>query len=289
MSTIFCDTDCELWYTTAKELNLEVIQMPYTIDGEEKLYDLGENTDCDEFFIKMKNGAKAITSGLNEETYIEIFEPAFKKGEDILYIAFSSKMSSTFKYLELAIDKLTKQYPDVKYRQFDTLNISMGAGLMVYMAAQFCKEHGGDIDATWDYLESIIQHIGTYFVVDDMKYLARGGRISPAKAKLGNLMQIKPVLSISKSGEIDVYAKQNGIKKAHRFMLDVFDQKYENIDDAPVVIVSALCPDYANEFVTKLKEKHPEIKTVWHQPVGPVIGAHCGPGTIGLIFTSKER
>ncbi|MEG2274409.1 MAG: DegV family protein, partial [Clostridia bacterium] len=132
MSVLFCDTDCELWYSKAREMNLKVIQMPYTLNGVETMYDLGEHTDFDGFYNSMKAGAIPITSGLNEELYYEIFESYFKDGEDILYVAFSSKMSGTFKYLDSAVAKLSKKYPKARFRKFDTLNISMGAGLLVY-------------------------------------------------------------------------------------------------------------------------------------------------------------
>lgn len=285
MSVLFCDTDCELWYTHARELNLEVIRMPYVIDGEEKLCDLGEETDTHDFYQKMRNGASASTAGLNQQIYYDTFEPFFKKGEDILYIAFSSKLSGTFEYLEPAIEELRKKYPGVKFRRFDTLNICMGAGLLVYLGAKYCREHGDDIDATYDYLERNVNKVGIYFVVDDMKYLARGGRISPAKAKIGNLMNIKPVLTVA-DGKLDVCSKQNGVKKAYKFMLDEFEQTYGNLDDAPVVIVDADCKDVSDDLKEKILEINPEV-TVWQQPVGPVIGAHAGPGTLGLIFTRK--
>ena len=118
-----------------------------------------------------------------------------------------------------------------------------------------------------------------------MKYLARGGRISPAKAKIGNLMNIKPVLTVE-DGKLDVCAKQNGTKKAYKYMLDVFASTYENIDDAPVVIVDADCGDIADAFEEKVREIQPKA-TIWRQPIGPVIGAHAGPGALGLIFTRK--
>ncbi len=285
MAAIFCDTDCELWYTHARELNLEVIRMPYIIDGEEKLCDLGEETDSHDFYTKMRNGASASTAGLNQQIYYDTFEPFFKRGEDILYIAFSSKLSGTFEYLDLAIAELKKQYPNVKFRKFDTLNICMGAGLLVYMAGKYCREHGDDIDATYAYLEKNVNKIGIYFVVDDMKYLARGGRISPAKAKIGNLMNIKPVLTVE-DGKLDVCSKQNGTKKAYKYMLDMFASTYENIDNAPVVIVDADCGDVADAFEEKVREINPSV-TIWRQPIGPVIGAHAGPGALGFIFTRK--
>ncbi len=285
MAAIFCDTDCELWYTHARELNLEVIRMPYIIDGEEKLCDLGEETDTHDFYTKMRNGASASTAGLNQQIYYDTFEPFFKRGEDILYIAFSSKLSGTFEYLDLAIAELKAQYPNVKFRKFDTLNICMGAGLLVYMAGKYCRQHGDDIDATYAYLEKIVNKVCVFFVVDDMKYLARGGRISPAKAKIGNLMNIKPVLTVE-DGKLDVCSKQNGTKKAYKYMLDMFASTYENVDNAPVVIVDADCGEVADAFEEKVREINPSV-TVWRQPIGPVIGAHAGPGALGFIFTRK--
>ncbi len=286
MAILFCDTDCELWYTHANEYDLKVIRMPYILNGEEHLADLGEETDTDAFFTAMRNGASASTAGLNQTNYYEIFKPYFEKGEDILYITFSNAMSGTFNYLALAINELKAEYPNVKYLQFDSKNICMGAGLVVYMGAKYCREHGDDIEATYKYLESIVDHIGIYFVVEDMKYLARGGRISPAKAAIGNFMQIKPVLSVDESGKLDLCSKQNGMKKAIRYMLDQFDAQYKNIDGAPVSILDAQNTGFADEMEAKLKEAHPDLKVeIWRQPIGPVIGAQAGPGTVGIIFT----
>lgn len=288
MSVLFCDTDCEIWYTTARELGLKVIPMPYTVDGEEKLYDLGENTDFKAFFRKMREGAAVSTAGLNPQTYIDIFEPYFKAGEDILYIAFSSRMSNTFSYLDIAIAELKNRYPDVKYRRFDTLNICMGAGLMVYMAAKFFNSHDGDIDATYDYLDTLVQKVSVLFVVDDLKYLARGGRLSPAKAKIGNVLQLKPVLYVNKEGEIDVLTKQSGFKKAMSFIVAEFAKKFRPVEGAPVVIVGADCDEYVAEVKSRI-EPYAKGTEILVQPVGPVIGAHCGPGTYGIIFTAESR
>ena len=288
MAILFCDTDCELWYTHANEYDLKVIRMPYIIDGEEKLADLGEETDTDAFFTRMRNGASAKTAGLNQAIYYDIFKPYFEKGEDILYMTFSTAMSGTFNYLAPAIAELKEEYPNVKYRQFDTKNICMGSGILVYLGAKFCREHGDDIDATYEYLESIVDHVGIYFVVEDMKYLARGGRISPAKAAIGNLMQIKPVLSVDNEGKLDLCSKQNGMKKAVRYMLERFDEEYKETEGAPICILDAINPDAAEDMLARLKENHPDLKAeIWRQPIGPVIGAHAGPGTIGIIFMKK--
>lgn len=288
MAVFFCDTDCELWYTTAKELGVKVIPMPYTVDGEERLYDLGENTDLKAFFDRMRAGAAVSTAGLNPQTYIDIFEPYFKAGEEVLYVAFSSRMSNTFSYLDTAIAELKAKYPDAKYRRYDTLNISMGAGIMVYLAAKFFNAHGGDVDATCAYLDTLVQNVAVLFVVDDLKYLARGGRLSPAKAKIGNVLQLKPVLYVNKEGEIDVLTKQSGFKKAMSFIVSEFARKYRPVEGAPVVIVGADCDGYVAELRSRIESEAGGAEIIV-QPVGPVIGAHCGPGTYGIIFTAESR
>lgn len=287
MSVLFCDTDCELWYTTAKELGVKVIGMPYTVDGEEKMYDLGENTDFKDFYSKMRAGSSVSTAGLNKEIYLDIFRPYFEAGEDILYVAFSSKMSNTFEPLAAAIAELESQFPKARYRKFDTLNICLGAGILVYLAAKFFAAHEGDIDATYDYLSDIVGKVRVNFVVGDLRYLARGGRLSPAKARMGNVLQAKPVLHVDKEGEISVLTKVIGAKKAMSYVVDEFAAHYRNVDDAPVFIVGADCDDLVAELKDRVAAIAPDAD-LRVQPVGPVIGAHCGPGTYGIIYMSDE-
>lgn len=288
MSVLFCDTDCELWYTTAKELGVKVIGMPYTVDGEEKMYDLGENTDFKDFYSKMRAGSSVSTAGLNKEVYLDIFRPYFEAGEDILYVAFSSKMSNTFEPLAAAIAELESQFPKARYRKFDTLNICLGAGILVYLAAKFFAAHDGDIDATYDYLSDIVGKVKVNFVVGDLRYLARGGRLSPAKARMGNVLQAKPVLHVDKEGEISVLTKVIGAKKAMSYVVDEFAAHYRNVADAPVFIVGADCDDLVAELKDRVAAIAPDAD-LRVQPVGPVIGAHCGPGTYGIIYMSDER
>lgn len=286
MSVLFCDTDCELWYTSADELGVEVIKMPYIVDGEEYLYDLGREIDITDFFSKMKKGSKVVTAGLNESAYIEYFEPYFKKGEDILYIAFSSKMSSTFIHMDHAVEMLHEKYPNVKFKRFDTLNICLGAGILVYLGAKYFNSHNCDIDKTYEYLESIRDKVSILFVVDDLIYLFRGGRISKAKATIANVMHIKPILTVNKDGEIDIETKVNGSKKAYRYILNKVLETYANIDDAPIYIVDADNAEVGDALEKDVKENIKGASIV-RQPIGPVIGAHCGPGTYGVIFMHK--
>lgn len=125
MYQLFCDSNCELWHTEAKELGLNVIRMPYVLDGEEYYYDLGEKTDFKHFYDRMRAGAVPTTSAINEQNYIDYFEPVLKEGKDIYYITFSHKLSATFESMDRAIAALKEKYPDREIRTFDTKSISL--------------------------------------------------------------------------------------------------------------------------------------------------------------------
>ncbi|MBQ2714400.1 MAG: DegV family protein [Clostridia bacterium] len=284
MSVIICDSDSELWYERADEVGVQVIKMPYIVDGEEFLYNLGRDENSKEFFDKMRNGAKVSTAALNAENYKEIFEPLFKAGEEVLYIAFSSKMSGTFNYLEMAMNELKEIYPDAKYQRFDTLNISWGTGIQVYLAAKYFNE-GHSIDETVKFLESLRDRVGLYFAVDTLEYLKRGGRISPVAAAFGNLLQLKPVLTVN-DGSLGVSSKEKGKKKAISYMLNkLFEVELD--PTSPVIVLNADIAEEGKYMADKIKEHYGDSVNVWEHDVGPIIGAHCGPGTVGIIFVKK--
>lgn len=287
MSVIFTDTDCELWYTMIPELGCRVIQMPYTIDDKEYFYDMGENTDFKEFYRKVRAGSMPITSALNAEIYTEIFEPYFAKGEDMLYISFSSKMSGTFNHMEVALKPLREKYPAAKFRRFDTKSISWGAGLQVYYAVKYFNS-GKSLDEVYTYLEENINKYSSYFMVDDLNHLKRGGRISPVKAAFGTLFSVKPILYISNEGELEVCEKANGYTKALNALMEKLLRIGDELDKYPVVVIDADNSPLAEKLIERIKLEMPAV-SVWHYPIGPVLGTHCGPGTIAVLFRSKER
>lgn len=288
MAILFLDTDCELWHTKAAELGFEVIKMPYTLDGVEYFYDLGENTDFAGFYKRMREGSVPVTSALNEEIYTEVFEPFFERGEEMLYMAFSSKMSCTFESYETAVKKLSEKYPAAKITRFDTKNICWGAGLPIYLAGKYFRE-GHSVSETVEFLEDVCSRVVVRFVVDDMVYLKRGGRISAAKAAFGTMMRIKPVIGVNEQGGLDVCAKLNGgSKRAVGYLVDEVAERCSVDKSAPVIVVNADCEATASEMSAKLKSRLPDVE-VWEYPVGPVIGAHCGPGTIGVIFMKEKK
>ena len=282
MSVIFFDTDCELWYTQADEIGCQVIKMPYTIDGEEFFYDLGRETDFKAFYNKVRGGSMPVTSALNPMQYIEIFEPFFAKGEEILYISFSSKMSGTFGHLETALKELNEKYPGVSFRRFDTKNICFGAGYQVYFAAKYFQQ-GKSIDEVIEFLKDFTNHVDIYFMVDDLMHLHKGGRLGKGSAIAGSILGIKPMLTVNGEGSLEIADKVKGDKKAISFFMSKLEEEKSKEDDYPIAVLDADNEEFAEKLLAKIKEAYPSAP-IWRYPIGPVIGTHCGPGTIGLIF-----
>lgn len=287
MYQLFCDSNCELWYTTVKELGLNVIRMPYIVDGEEYFYDMGEATDFKGFFDKMRGGSVPKTAALNEYAYTEYFEPILARGEDIYYITFSHAMSGTFNAMKNVIAQLKEKYPEREIRFKDSKLISLGSGFVTYYGALKYKE-GATMDEMDAYLDDLIDHTATYFMVNDLTYLHRGGRVSGLSKVFGNLLGIKPILYFNDEGKIVNISKAKGLRKAMSALVDYVAAKGSELDQYKMFILQADCEEEANTFVNALKAKFGDLD-ITLQPVGPVIGAHCGPGTIGLVFHSKEK
>lgn len=287
MYKLFCDSNCELWHTTIEELGLEVIKMPYTLGDKEYFYDMGKDTDFEGFFKAMREGAVPKTSALNEYAYTEYFEPVLAAGQDIFYITFSHAMSATFNAMNSAIAALKQKYPERTVRTVDTKTISLGAGFIVYYAAQKYRQ-GATMDELEEYVNELVPHTATCFAVEDLTYLYRGGRVSGVSKVFGNLLNIKPILCFNDEGKIVNIDKQKGFKKAMAALRGYMAEKAEGLDKYKVFVLQADCPEAAKTFVADIKAQFPAADVVV-QPVGPVIGSHCGPGTIGLIFHAKER
>lgn len=287
MYQLFCDSNCELWHTTVKELGLNVIRMPYVLDGEEHFYDMGESHDFKKFFEDMRGGAAPKTAALNEYAYTEYFEPVLARGEDIYYVTFSHQMSGTFNAMKNVIAQLKEKYPERVIRFIDTKLISLGSGIVTYYAALKYKE-GATMDELDAYIEDLAAHTATYFVVNDLTYLHRGGRVSGFSKVMGNILGIKPILYFNEEGKILNIEKVKGFKKALSTMLGYMKTKGSELDKYKVGILQADCEEEANNFAKSIKAEFGDLD-VFVQPVGPVIGAHCGPGTIGLVFHAKEK
>ena len=288
MSVFFTDTDCELWYTDAEKYNINIIGMPYTLDGEEKFYDMGKNTDFKHMYNRMREGAMPITSALNPQDYVDYFEPIFKKGEDILYVHFSDRLSGTFNYMKLALDELKERYPDRKVTLFNTKSICYGAGIQTLEAGKMHYAGKSDEEIV-KFLEEFSKHIVTSFVVDSLSHLKRGGRISATSAVIGGLLNIKPLIKITNEGTLEKYSTAKGMKKAISVLVQECVNKVQKNNEYAICILEADNKEMADFAENMLREKLGENARVEKLPIGPVIGAHCGPGTVGLVYYANER
>ena len=288
MSVFFCDSDCELWYDVIDELGIQTIEMPYTVNGEELYYDFGRNTDFDKFYADVRQGATVKTSALNALDYINYFEPHLKNGDDIIYVHFSREMSGTFNSMDKAIEELKEKYPDRNIKTVDTKSICMGAGILVYEAAKLWK-NGATDDEIVKWVEDNRDNFATYFLVEDLKYLKAGGRISPAVALIGKALNIKPILKIDKEGKIGKVSTTRGFKQGMKALVETMKDIGENLADHPISIIHADNLENAEYLKQLVIEAIGPEANIWIQPIGPVIGCHAGPGAVGIVYHSKCR
>ena len=287
MSVLICDSNGELWYTRAAELKLDYISMPYYIKGEEYFYDLGEKTDFKKFYQTVRGGEIPKTQALNPEDYKRILTPYFEKGEDVLYVSFSHKMSGTFQQLDAALKELKEIYPDRKCTVFDTNSISLGAGIQAEQAA-ILKQNGASDEEILAFLEDFTNRVAVYFVVDDLVHLKRGGRCSGLAAVAGTLLGLKPMLTFNEEGGLSVITKLGGRKKAITTLANKVIDELTDEDKYSVYVVDADCKEEGDKLRDLILAKRPNANIV-RQIVGPVIGSHCGPGTLGVIFVAAKR
>ena len=291
MIHFFYDADSEMSLETAVKYGIDnrdyFIKMPYSIAGENYYCDLLTTEVSSDFFKKVRAGEMPSTSALNSEEYKRIFEPAFSEGGEILYVSFSSAMSATFDHLEVALKELKRKYPDVMFTRYDSKAISMGAGLAVLAAAK-CLQSGKSVAETVRHLDELVPRINITIVADDLNYLKRGGRLTAVKALLGTVLQIKPIIKLTTAGTLIPTMNVSGRNKALMTIVNEIAARASEADDLPIFIMHGDCLAEGERVRDKLQSMLPKAKIVL-QEVGPVIGSHCGPGTIGICFIDGAR
>ena len=282
------DSDSDISYQFVDENDVEMVYMPYIVDGKEYMDDLGRAGTQKAYFQKMRAGTAPKTSLLPVSAYLEYFEPHLKAGKDILFIAFSSKMSATQENAKNAREEILKQYPDRRIEIVDTLSISRPMALLVEKAYAL-YEAGKTMDEIIAWVMENRLRSQAWFTVDDLVYLKRGGRISAVAATMGSLMDLKPILTLCKDGSMTAENKIRGRKSALRYLAD---KTAENILDPAgqeILIMHADAVDDAKRLEALIRERVPNLGPVKHVLIGPVIGAHAGPGTVASVFMGKER
>lgn len=291
MIHLFYDSDCELNLELAQQYGIaddtHHIKMPYIIQNKTHLCELITKDSSDYFFSLVKAGNMPSTAALNPMEYTQILEPYFAKGEEMLYVAFSSNMSGTFNNLNIALADLQERYPDAKFVRFDTKAISMSAGILVLKAKQMIDE-GKTIDEIIAELNRVVMNVNTFIIADDLMYLKKGGRLTAIKALLGTMLQLKPVIKLTTAGTLIPTTNVAGRNKALMTAMKEVAESINQEEKYPLVIMHGDCLQDAERVEAKLKSILPNVEII-KQYIGPVIGSHCGPGTIGIIFVGANR
>jgi len=284
---ISTDTTSDLPLDYTKENNIDVHVLFYAFG--DTVYGKDTTLSEKEFYAKMRNGDMPTTMACNPEDCKDIFEKRVSEGYDILHIAFSSALSSSYNSARLAAEEVCEDHPEARIIVIDSLAASMGEGLMVYKAMEL-KKAGKSIDEVADYIESHKLNFVHNFTVDDLFHLHRGGRVSKATAIIGSLANIKPTLHVNDLGQLINIGKVRGRKKSLIALVDRMEEhlgSYKDKNDI-VFISHGDCIEDA-EYVAGLIKERFGIENIMINYVCPTIGAHSGPGTVALFFLGETR
>ncbi|HEQ2152273.1 TPA: DegV family protein [Streptococcus pyogenes] len=281
--TIMTDSTADLNQTWAEDHDIVLIGLTILCDGE--VYEtVGPNRISSDYLLKkMKAGSHPQTSQINVGEFEKVFREHAKNNKALLYLAFSSVLSGTYQSALMARDLVREDYPDAVIEIVDTLAAAGGEGYLTILAAE-ARDSGKNLLETKDIVEAVIPRLRTYFLVDDLFHLMRGGRLSKGSAFLGSLASIKPLLWIDEEGKLVPIAKIRGRQKAIKEMVA---QVEKDIADSTVIV------SYTSDqgSAEKLREEllaYENISDVLMMPLGPVISAHVGPNTLAVFVIGQN-
>ena len=282
---IITDSACDLPDDMLQSLQVDKISLNVLYRGETRADTVGEGIK--ELYDSLRAGEVATTSAVNPEGWVSVMEPALRAGQDVLILAFSSGLSTTYQSAVIAAKDLLERYPDRKIYVVDTLCASLGQGLLVWYACRK-RDEGMDLEAVRDWVEENKLHLCHWFTVDDLMFLKRGGRVSATTALVGTMLQIKPVLHVDDEGHLINVSKARGRKASIDALAKKVAELGEGFDNETMFISHGDCVEDANYLAQVLKETY-GVKHVHINHVGAVIGSHAGPGVLALFFMGKHR
>lgn len=285
---LMTDSSADLPDKLVRELNLEVLPLTFVLKGKNyKNWPDNREMAPKVFYRQLREGAVATTAAVNVADVVERVEPLLQQGKDVLLLSFSSGLSATCDSARIAAQELGEQYPERKFFVVDTLCASLGQGLLVWHAARR-RERGDSIEAVRDWVEENKLHLCHWFTVDDLMFLKRGGRVSAATAMVGTMLSIKPVLHVDDEGHLINIGKARGRQASLKALVDKMEQTALDSGSLTVFISHGDCLEDARTVADMVKNRF-GVEEVYINYVGPVIGAHSGPGTVALFYAGTER
>ena len=286
--TIITDSSCDLPDSLVKELELEVLPLAFIMDGKTyRNYPDNREMAPKDFYNKQREGSMATTNAVNVGEAADAMEDVLKRGEDVLVLAFSSGLSTTCNSFQIAAGDLAEQYPDRKIFVVDTLCASLGQGMFVYQAARL-RQAGRSIEEVRDWAEQNKLNQCHWFTVNDLFFLKKGGRVSAATAVVGTMLQIKPVMHVDNEGHLIKVDTARGRKASLNALVDKVGELADNPAAQTMFISNSDCQEDAQYVADQIKARYGTEEIIINS-IGPVIGAHTGPGCVALFFTGKHR
>ena len=281
---ILTDSCCDLPADLVRELGVDVVPLSLEMDG--KSFAEGVMTPK-ELYDHLRSGKLPKTSAANPALWAGFMRSALDQGRDVLVLAFSSGLSTTYQSAVIAADELREEFPDRKIIVIDTLCAAIGQGLQVHTAAKLHSE-GKSIEETAAWIEEHKRNVCHWVTVEDLMHLNRGGRVSAATAVVGTMLNIKPIIRMDDNGKLENLAKCRGRKAALNHLLDRMAESFDPTISDTVFIGHGDCPADAQYLESRVRERF-GVQNVHVNYIGAVIGAHTGPGVAVLFFFGKKR
>lgn len=286
---LLTDSTCDLPLSYIKEHDITVFPFPIYFGDEEFMVGPDENAEgnikISEFFRRIGEDERASTAQVPMDVYASVFEQIVSAGDDIVYIAFSSGCTGTVNSARLVASEIMEKYPGRDIRVVDSLCESLGEGMLVTLCADKLEKDAPTAAELAAYADDVKMHIHHWFTVNDLMYLAKGGRLSNSSAILGSMLNIKPVLDDSVEGKLVNREKVQGRKKSIRALLDKYMTLCNDKEHSPLYIGHGNCEEDALSLARMIEEKC-GVKTQIINTITPVISAHCGIGTVAIFFLS---
>lgn len=283
---IMTDSCCDMPVALLQEWDVDSANMHFRFEGEQGEFD-NTSMPAESFYEKMRQGAVTRTSAVNTDDFERLFEPAVISGEDILYVGFSSGLSTTFNCARIASEEVMQRHPGSRILLLDTLSGSIGEGLILELLVDK-KREGCNLDEIYEYGKELAGVENSWFTVDDLSYLKRGGRISAAAALAGATLNIKPLISADETGHLVSAGKAIGRKAS----LKMLAQKYSSLAATPgegkFFIAHSDCLEDARQLDCMIFQSTGN-HAARIESIGAVMGSHCGPGTVALFFIGRHK
>lgn len=282
---IITDSASDIPESVIKEYDLHVMPTPVTIEGKD--YFDGETIFPDQFYEIQASGKEIKTYHINQYMFHEHFVPFAQRGDEVLYICFSTGIAGTYNAAKLAYEEVLEDYPDFQLTIIDSKCASVGYGLVVEHLLRM-QRNGAPKDLLIEAAHFFCEHMEHAVTVVELDYLFKGGRLSRTSFLAGTVLDIKPIIIVDDNGSLKAVEKVRGWKKAQKRILDMVGEKGKNLEDQVIGVCYGMDREAYEYLIQELRERY-HVKGILEARVGCAIGAHTGPGILGIVFLNDTR